>query len=222
MKIDRVAAKKAGYSDEEIDVFLGVKKPEVKVAPTPPVQIDKEAALKAGYDEQEISRFLKGEKVSPVKIEPVDVTQEFNQRSPYDVFSGGVNTGVDFATPQGTPVELPEDEWEIEEAFSGASPTGYIGNFENMGYGNSVVVKNRRTGEKLRLSHLSNVDVQPGQVIKGGRVGSTGSSGNVTGAHLDAEYYDPSGNLADILSSPYANIIPNKKTLQFQNNQPLF
>ena len=226
MKIDRVAAKAVGYSDQEIDAFLGiksqVKEPVKEVAPTLPVKIDTEAAKAAGYTPQEINRFLKGEKVSSYKIEPVDITQTFNQRSPYDVFSGGVNTGVDFATAQGTPVELPEGEWEVEDAFTGASPQGYIGNFENMGYGNSVVVKNRRTGEKLRLSHLSNVNVTPGQVIKGGLIGPTGATGNVTGSHLDAEYYNQQGELADILQSPYANIIPNKRSLQFQNNQSLF
>ena len=226
MKIDRAAAKAVGYSDQEIDAFLGIK-PQVKepvkeITSTPPVKIDTKAAVAAGYTPQEINRFLKGEKVSSYKIEPVEITQTFNQRSPYDVFSGGVNTGVDFATAQGTPVELPEGEWEVEDAFMGASPQGYIGNFENMGYGNSVVVKNRKTGEKLRLSHLSNVDVSQGQVLQGGRIGATGATGNVTGPHADVEYYDTQGNLADVLASPYANIIPNKRSLQFQNNQSLF
>lgn len=145
------------------------------------------------------------------QIEPVRITQTFGQRSPYDVFSGGVNTGVDYATAVGTPVILPQGDWKIEEAFAQAQPTGgYIGNNVNQGYGNSVVAVNTQTGEKLRLSHLSEVNVKPGDTIPGGQVGLTGASGNVTGSHLDFELRDKDGRLVDPLNSPYGNIIPHR------------
>lgn len=143
-------------------------------------------------------------------IPPVPITQTFGQRSQYDVFSGGVNTGVDYATPVGTPVILPQGQWQVEDAYAQAEPTGgYIGNGANQGYGNSVVVVNTQTGEKLRLSHLSEVNVKPGEVIRGGQIGLTGESGNTHGAHLDLEYRNPRGELSDVLKSPYANIIPH-------------
>lgn len=151
------------------------------------------------------------DQLSAPQMEPVRITQTFGQPSQYDVFSGGINTGVDYATPVGTPVILPQGEWQIEDAFAQADPTGgYIGNGANDGYGNSVVAVNKQTGERLRLSHLSEVNVRPGEVIQGGQVGLTGASGNVTGSHLDAEYYDRSGRISDILKSPYGNIIPHQ------------
>lgn len=140
----------------------------------------------------------------------VRITQTFNQPSAYDVFSGNINTGVDFATEMNTPIELPEDDWEIEDAYSDAIPgTGYIGNADNQGYGNSLIVRNARTGERLRFSHLNSIDVAPGQRIRGGRVALSGLTGNTSGSHVDAEYFDPEGNLADILQSPYASLFGN-------------
>lgn len=219
--IDRVKARAAGYTDAEIDAFEGnsdqtTQSEPVVQPPTPQVTIDKPAALQAGYTPEEIDAFESGQQVTQPTydvqspIAPVDITQSFNQPSQYDVFSGGVNTGVDYATKVGTPVNLPEGDWQIEDAFADADPTGgYIGNYSNQGYGNSVVARNRKTGEKIRLSHLSKVNVQPGQEIPGGLIGETGASGNVTGSHLDAEYYDQTGQMADILQSPYGNIIPH-------------
>lgn len=62
------------------------------------------------------------------------------------------------------------------------------------GYGNSVLLK-LPTGEMLRLSHLANLgNYQLGQVIYPGTyVGTTGATGNVTGPHLDVEYYNTQG-----------------------------
>ena len=143
------------------------------------------------------------------------ITQTFGQKSQYDVFSGGVNYGVDYGVKEGTPVGLPAGQWEVVEAFNQASGQGFIGNKENRGYGNSVLVRNTKTGESLRLSHLSKVsNIRPGQVIPGGTVvGASGATGNVgsayggTGAHLDVEYRDSSGNLNDVLRTPYATQI---------------
>ena len=135
------------------------------------------------------------------------ITQVFGQKSKYDVFSGNRNYGVDFAVKPGTPIALPKGEWEVVEAFAGAK-RGYIGNKVNKGYGNSVLVRNRRTGEMLRFSHLNGVNVRPGMIVKGGTIiGASGATGNVTGPHLDLEYRTPTGQLADILRSPYARYL---------------
>ncbi len=211
--IDRDAAKAAGYTDQEIDAFVSQSDslPSVTATPPEPIKIDTQAAIKAGYTPEEINAFVNNKPQSLPNIDPVEITQTFGQPSEYDVFSGGVNTGVDYATGLDTPVDLPEGEWEIEDAYTNAQPgTGYIGNGENSGYGNSVVARNRLTGEKLRLSHLNKVDVQPGQVIKGGRIGYSGLTGNTSGSHLDLEYTDATGQMGDVLSTPYGNIIPHK------------
>lgn len=131
------------------------------------------------------------------------ITQQFGIKSPYDVFSGGVNTGTDFAVPQGTPVIVPSGRWRVVSAFNQAQGPGYIGNNTNNGYGNSIMVQNMDSGERLRFSHLSKVGVRPGDIVGGGVVGLSGSTGNASGPHLDLEYYDSKGKLGDPLKSPF-------------------
>lgn len=132
--------------------------------------------------------------------QPTKVTQAFGVKNPkIEKFTkGGVNTGTDLAAAIGTPVNLPPGNWKVVEAFRGDKGRGFIGNKTNRGYGNSILVQNSDTGEKIRLSHLSEVYVTPGQVLRGGTVAKTGATGNVTGPHLDLEYYDARGQLGDI------------------------
>lgn len=135
------------------------------------------------------------------------VTQAFGNVNPrVEVFNkSGVNTGTDFGIKEGTPLALPPGEWEVLEAYSGAKGRGFIGNKANRGYGNSVLVKNSQTGETMRFSHLSGVNVQPGKIYKGGTVlGASGATGNVTGPHLDLEYKTAAGKYQDVLRSQYA------------------
>ncbi len=137
------------------------------------------------------------------------ITQQFGIKSPYDVFSGGVNTGTDFAVKTGTPVVLPSGRWRVVQSYDKAQGQGYIGNNENNGYGNSVMVQNLDTGERLRFSHLSKVGARTGDVLGGGVIGLSGATGNVTGPHLDLEFYDSKGKMGDVLKSPY---MQNKMT----------
>ena len=143
------------------------------------------------------------------------VTQEFGNRSGVEKYSGGINYGTDFAVPRGTKVAAPPGEWEVVEAFNGAKvegPRNKQGGI-NRGYGNSVLIQNKQTGEKMRMSHLrvGGVNVKPGQVVKGGTVlGETGASGNTagrTGQHLDLEYYDSKGKIANVRTSPYRRFL---------------
>lgn len=134
------------------------------------------------------------------------ITQAFGVVNPsIEKFSkGGVNYGTDFGVPVGTGVYLPDGRWKVVEAFGNAK-TGYLGDRTNRGYGNSILVQNLDTGEKLRFSHLSQVGVGNGQILNGGiSIAKTGASGNVTGPHLDLEYYDSSGRISNVLSSKYA------------------
>lgn len=125
------------------------------------------------------------------------VTQTFMNYNPeIEKYSGGYNYGVDFGTPENTPVGLPEGNWIIKEAT--------LGSF-NKGYGNSVLAVNEDTGEMIRFSHLSRLNTAPNARIRGGSViGFTGNTGNTTGPHLDLEYYTKGGKPADILKSRYA------------------
>jgi len=146
----------------------------------------------------------KGKNDSIIMADDAPITQKFGNYNPqYEVFSGGVNYGTDFGIPEGTSITTPQGEWEVVESFSGAR-RGYIGDGTNQGYGNSVVIQNRMTGEKMRFSHLSQVVVKPGELVKKGTLlGKSGSTGNSSGDHLDLEYYNSRGEPQDILQSPY-------------------
>lgn len=81
---------------------------------------------------------------------------------------------------------------------------GNITDYKKTPYGNSILVQNTETGEKLRYSHLSVVAVGKGDVLDTGSfIGKSGATGNTTGAHLDLEYYDKNGKLADVMRSAY-------------------
>ena len=110
--------------------------------------------------------------------------------------SGGVHRGTDWSVPEGTIVNIPsEGKWEVAESYTD----------KKTGYGNTVVVKNTETGETLRYSHLHTRILEPGQVVAGGSsVGLTGTTGNSTAPHLDLEYINEKGQLADPLKSKYS------------------
>lgn len=125
------------------------------------------------------------------------ITQVFGNYNPaIEKYSGGINTGVDIGVPTGTKVAAPQGKWKVVRADNGSF---------NSGYGNSVLLENVDTGEKLRFSHLSKIlGLQPNQEVGGGQVfGETGATGNVTGPHLDLEYYDKMGKLGDVLKTVY-------------------
>lgn len=139
------------------------------------------------------------------------VNQPFGVRNArYNNISGGINRGADFNTPANTPLAVPPGQWEVVQAFAGARP-GQRGANINNGWGNSVMVRNRKTGETLRYSHLNQVGVRPGQVLQGGALlglsGNTGHTVGQTGNHLDLEYVDHRGRLADVTRSPYARYL---------------
>lgn len=162
-----------------------------------------------GYDVPKPQVQLQPGTQGSILSQPGQITQGFGNVNPaVERFSGGVNYGTDIGVPEGTTVTLPQGKWQIVDAFNGAKGSGYIGNGENKGYGNSVLARNQQTGEQLRFSHLSQVGVKPGQTIDGGTViGKTGATGNVTGPHLDLEYYNQSGKLADVMQSLYRQFL---------------
>jgi murein DD-endopeptidase MepM/ murein hydrolase activator NlpD len=140
------------------------------------------------------------------------VNNEFGTRSGA-LYGNSFHRGIDIPVPRGTKVSVPDGSWVVVNAFGGATAEGPNNSQRNINnrYGNSIVVMNEKTGEKLRFSHLmpGGVLVKPGQKLTGGNVvGMTGATGNVAGAtgnHLDLEYYDSKGNLKSARQSPYAN-----------------
>jgi muramidase (phage lysozyme)/peptidoglycan hydrolase-like protein with peptidoglycan-binding domain len=60
----------------------------------------------------------------------------------------------------------------------------FAGN-ENDGYGNKVVIRNDQTGQITMVGHMQSVIVRSGQTVSYGQnLGSQGSTGNSTGAHI--------------------------------------
>lgn len=153
-----------------------------------------------------------GETQKGILSEKGVITQRFGNRNAIEKFSGGVNYGTDIGVKRGTKVALPPGEWQVIEAYNKATVDAPRNSQAaiNRGYGNSVLVQNTQTGEKMRFSHLAKGQVfaQPGQTLKGGTVvGKVGTTGNTTGPHLDWEVYDSRGKLVDGLKTQYARYL---------------
>jgi murein DD-endopeptidase MepM/ murein hydrolase activator NlpD len=198
--------------DEEYRRLVGMIDPNVRL-PTPKTYTpEPEKVPSTGFSETGAPYSYMGtpktgisEQGAPYSFIAKDypITQKFGNLNPIEKFSGGFNRGTDFATPAGTKVSVPSGEWTVAEAFGGAK-SGGVGNSTNKGWGNSVKLVNRLTGETLRFSHLSSVNLKPGQIVKAGEVvGLTGSTGNSTGPHLDVEATNSNGRLIDVLQLPY-------------------
>ena len=138
------------------------------------------------------------------------LTETFGEVQPgVEVFSHGVTTGTGIGVKAGTPLATPPGQWKVVSMFDQAPQKGYIGNGAGSGWGNNIVLQNQQTGESLRYSHLSQVEVAQGDTINGSRViGLSGQSGNTTGDHLNLQYIDPSGKPGDVLQSQYAKYLP--------------
>lgn len=167
---------------------LAETKPE-EVAPIVP-ELEKEPELQKAVENQTVGMF--GGEAKP--------TAHFGQVD-YKTWShsGGVHRGVDFAAEEGTIVTLPgEGKWKVDE----------VGKGYNQGWGNSVVVQNKDTGEKIRFSHLHTPVLEAGEEVVGGTpVGLVGHTGNSFGDHTDLEYYDDKGVLKDISKSKYSKYL---------------
>ena len=57
---------------------------------------------------------------------------------------------------------------------------------------------------------MSNGDI----LDSGTYIGKSGATGNVTGAHLDLEYYTSKGTLADVMKSEYGGYYTGKKNIE--------
>lgn len=102
---------------------------------------------------------------------------------------GRMHSGVDFATPIGTPLRAMNSGTVTEVGTYG-------------GQGNRVVVR-FDNGTEAHYAHMSSFAVSPGQRVSAGQtIGASGNSGNSTGPHLHLEIHvggspiNPSGWLS--------------------------
>lgn len=131
----------------------------------------------------------------PTFVLPVSgyrLTGRFGARSGY---WSTVHTGLDFAAPAGTPIR--------SIGAGTVSATGYDGR-----YGTKTVVT-MKNGTEIWYCHQNSTAVTVGQRVRPGQViGSVGTTGNVTGAHLHLEVRTASGRPVDPLAWMRARAIP--------------
>ncbi|WP_220451191.1 M23 family metallopeptidase [Nocardioides dongkuii] len=94
------------------------------------------------------------------------------------------HTGLDFAAPSGTPIVSIANGTVTEAGYDGA-------------YGNKTVVT-LEDGTEIWYCHQTAIEVSVGQQLRAGdRIGSVGSTGNVTGPHLHLEVRPGAGDPVD-------------------------
>lgn len=127
------------------------------------------------------------------------VTQEYGNYNPGVEPGSGYNLGTDFRTRDlnAKQIYFPVSAEVVDIKTDDGTRFGDISGHQ--GYGNSVLLR-LSTGEMLRLSHLDDLgNISVGSTIKPGEyVGTAGQTGNTYGEHLDVEYYDQNGQIADL------------------------
>lgn len=98
------------------------------------------------------------------------------------------HTGLDFAAPAGQPIRA--------VARGAVTETGYAG-----AYGNRTIVR-LEGGTEIWYCHQTSIFVSNGQTVGAGQViGTVGSTGNTTGAHLHLEVRPGDGDPVDPYSA---------------------
>lgn len=161
------------------------------------------------------------------------ITQKYGNVNKVEPTPGNVNVGTDFRTRdlQNRELKLPVNTRVLQVLRDDGTRFGDISGHD--GYGNSVLLE-LPSGERVRLSHLSNLpQFEPGQEIPAGTIiGTPGTTGNTYGEHLDVEYYNAQGEIADprgflqtgaaqySQSSPVTGISPYIKNNQMMSVDP--
>lgn len=116
----------------------------------------------------------------PDYIRPVSggrITQRFGDPAPAGVtYTRGFKNGMSFAAGAGTPV-MAAGSGRVVRVTSGGN------------YGNRIEIEHEGGGTYTLYAHLGGVRVRQGQSVQAGQViGTVGSTGQTTGAHLHFEY----------------------------------
>lgn len=130
---------------------------------------------------QRVSEKPAGSWTSPVASR-YRVSQKYGIRGKW---SAGHHTGIDLATPSGTPVRSVSSGTVV---FAGTSGD----------YGKAVTIR-MGDGKYTLFAHLSKIHVREGNRVKAGTlIGKSGSSGRSTGPHLHFEVRAERGYGSDI------------------------
>ncbi|WP_373544340.1 M23 family metallopeptidase [Chamaesiphon sp.] len=114
-------------------------------------------------------------------MNPARVTSRFGWRTHPLSGTRRFHSGIDIGAPTGTPVVATGTGTVISAGWNG-------------GYGKAIIIQHNDVQQTL-YGHLSQISVQPGQVIEQGTViGLVGSTGNSTGPHLHFETRMPNGD----------------------------
>ncbi len=106
-----------------------------------------------------------------VRPVPHDANSSFGTRSVFNGEPRSPHGGTDFLSPSGTPIKAPN--------------AGRIVCARNLYFTGNTVIIDHGLGAFSMLAHLSRIDVQEGDHVRGAQiVGLVGATGRVTGPHL--------------------------------------
>ncbi|WAX78712.1 M23 family metallopeptidase [Streptomyces sp. KMM 9044] len=112
----------------------------------------------------------------------VDPVKKYKISASYAQAGGmwqSAHSGQDYAVPNGTKVVAAHGGTVVKAGGNGAG--------DGPAYGNALVI-NHGNGTYSQYAHLSEVNVQPGQMVKTGqKIAASGNTGNSSGPHLHFE-----------------------------------
>ncbi len=165
----------------DFDLFENSKSSEMRAVGGPDEEAEMEVAKAITSSRRTSSIFRNGKDKSAgiqFSIFPVQgrMTDSYGRRSnPFGTGASEFHAGLDVSAPTGTPV--------IAAADGVVTFSGWKG-----GYGNIVIIEHEGSEVETRYAHLSQRNVQVGDVVTGGtQVGEVGSTGRSTGPHLHYE-----------------------------------
>ncbi len=142
---------------------------------------------------------------TPLDPTKMRITSKFGRRNHPILGYSKMHTGIDFGAPTGTPVSSAGDGVVVKAGWNGA-------------YGNYVEIKHN--GQySTAYAHLSKIQVKAGQKVRQRqRIGSVGSTGRSTGAHLHYEVISGGKKINPLSVKQLPAIRLSKKELaQFQD-----
>ncbi|MGY1499038.1 M23 family metallopeptidase [Streptomyces sp. QTS52] len=147
------------------------------------VAAEKKKVAEAARAKLEAARLVELAKQYTLPTSSYTITSTFGQAG--SLWSSGYHTGLDFASPTGTPIKAIHSGTITEAGWSGS-----------YGYRTILTLDD---GTELWFAHQSSINVSVGQkVATGDVIGRVGATGNVTGAHLHLEVHTSSSDSAGI------------------------
>ncbi|MFC5953228.1 M23 family metallopeptidase [Streptomyces pratens] len=142
----------------------------------------KTAEVKKAIEAKKAEKAKKPAQPAKKKASWVDPVEQYTISATYAQAGGmwqSAHSGQDFAVPNGTKVMATHGGTVVKAGGNGAG--------DGPAYGNAVVI-NHGNGAYSQYAHLSQVNVQPGQVVKAGqKIALSGNTGNSSGPHLHFE-----------------------------------